>query len=85
MQQLFLFHVFLYVPNSILPLCSKKVKIAKVKEDLDAIGKALPTFDSSGEIVGSTRNRIPSTEISDKKAVNVNRESKVNGNEDLNM
>ena len=40
------------------------------------MGKAPPIFDSLGEVVGSTRNLLPSTEINTNG--NVNKESKVN-------
>ena len=40
------------------------------------MGKALPIFDSLGEVVGATRNLLPSTEINTNG--NVNKESKVN-------
>eukprot|EP00731_Ephydatia_muelleri_P035245 Em0108g4a len=53
----------------------EKVKITRIKEDLNEMGKAPPIFDSLGEVVGSTRNLLPSTEINTNR--NVNKESKL--------
>ncbi|KAL5469271.1 hypothetical protein EMCRGX_G030502 [Ephydatia muelleri] len=53
----------------------EKVKITRIKEDLNEMGKAPPIFDSLGEVVGSTRNLLPSTEINTNG--NVNKESKL--------
>ena len=38
------------------------MKIAKIKENLNEMGKSLPMFDSLGEVVGSTVSNPPSEE-----------------------
>ena len=58
--------------------CFIKVKIAKVQEDLSEIGKALPIFDSLGEVVDSTIHPPHSTEMRDTNATgSLDKESKV--------